>query len=140
MKAATIILRKTDRFWKRSMLFLERPAHSPGWRLSRLVASSAQVTVTQSAAPDRPSLRRILQHFGEACAQVELPFRHACDDCISVLETLFVDDPNPEAVAGKPCRNSVGDRIDIVGDQDIHHDAAAGCQARPNGVTGRGDI
>src|SRR5437879_7557493 len=78
----------------------------------------------------------ITHHIIEHGTRIQLLFRQACDDRISIFDTLLIDDPYPHAVAGKSRRDSIRYGIDIVRYQDIHHDAAAGCQAGADGIAG----
>ncbi|HEY3148680.1 MAG TPA: hypothetical protein VGJ75_20130, partial [Dongiaceae bacterium] len=96
----------------------------------------AEVATAQPASPDRPSLEAVLHHLGERRTCVQLLFRHACNDRISILDALLVDDPRSQPVAGKPRGDAIGDRVDIVSDQHVHDDAAAGRQPRADGVAG----
>src|SRR5713101_6109598 len=46
--------------------------------------------------------------------RVQLPFRHAGEDRIAVLDARLIDDPCKQVVAGKSRRDLVGAGIDIV--------------------------
>src|SRR5690349_8535144 len=72
-----------------------------GWSPASGGICRAEVAVTRSAAPDRPSLEAVLHHLGERRTRVQLLVRHACNDCISILNALFVDDPRSQPAAGK---------------------------------------
>src|SRR4051794_8058511 len=72
----------------------------------------AEVAAAQSASPDRPSLEAVLYHLGERRTRVQLLVRHACNDRISILDTLFVDDPRSQPVAGQPRGDAIGYRVD----------------------------
>ena len=77
-----------------------------------------------------------MHHLGERRTRVQLLFRHACNDRISILDALLVDDPRSQPVAGKPRGDAIGYRVDVVRDQHVHDDAAAGRQPRADGVAG----
>ena len=77
-----------------------------------------------------------MHHLGERRTRVQLLFRHACNDRISILDALFVDDPRSQPVAGKPRGDAIGYRVDVVWDQYVHDDAASGRQPRADGVAG----
>ena len=68
--------------------------------------------------------------------RVQLFFRDACYDRISILDALLVDEPRSQPVAGKPRGDAVGNRVDVVGGQHVHDDAAVWRQPCADGVAG----
>ncbi|WP_275189988.1 hypothetical protein [Bradyrhizobium sp. CSA112] len=105
-----------------------------GWLSVSGEIHGAEVATAQSASPDRPSLEAVLHHLGKRRTCVQLFFRHACYDRISILDALLVDDPSSQPVAGKPSGDAIGYRVDVVRDQHVHDDAAARRQPGADGV------